>query len=964
MITALLLALGVPAHAQLQTGNLFGTVSGPDGAPMPGVTVTLSGGGAPLVQPTDAQGRFRFPGLPPGSYELTAELEGFASAHQAGVIVGVGHNTDISLEIGVTETVNVVGESPLLDTHRISVGNSVSQTELLKIPTARDPWAIMQSTPGVLTDRINVGGNESGQQSQYVGPGSSCTQSVWSLDGVVITDMSAVGSSPGYFDFDSFEEMQITTGGNDASLATGGVVLNMVTRRGTNDWRGSGRYYTVDKGSQADLHFDQGDLGQAGPWNNDHAQTAFTQGNRIDKIEDYGLELGGPVLRDRLWVWGSYAKPQIDLKTINDFSDSTTLESYNVKLNGQVTAANSLTGFVWNSEKTKLGRNAGPTRPQPTTWDQSNFGDSPTAWKVEDTQLVGSSFYLTGLYSIVNGGFQLAPEGGDLSPFLDDDNVWHNSFFLIQSERPQQQAKADAASFFATGNLNHELKYGAGYRIAEQTSRSRTPGGGWETRGTLLLARDGLVDLEADYTQLYVQDTVALGNLTANLGLRYDRQTGKINDITVRANPIAPQLLPEARFAGRDAGFTWKTLAPRLGLTWALGEKRDTLLRASYSRFADQLGTGFIGFLNPLGAQQYRYFDTTNNGGPTLDPSEIGPEQGQPSSNLNPITLAALTSNAVDPDLTAPVTDEVLLGVERSLLPELVVGLHGTWRRIHGILEPELLVFDGDPYSAENLGTVGRKHRRDDYVLADPVTGTLPNGQPYTLNYYELRPGVSTRNGFALENGDREQEYKGLSLTLEKRLANRWMMRGNVSWSDWTWDIPNSENEDPTDTVAGGIVDGSQVLQGSGAVSGSKGNVYINSTWSYSLNGLYQVAPDRPWGFDVAANLTGREGYPVRYGQRIFRDTLADTPGLGIVVPVTSDADRFRYPDVHTVDLRIEKDFRFSDLGVAVSADVFNALNESYVLQRQGVLGGGRGDHVLEIVSPRVFRLGARLSFR
>jgi outer membrane receptor protein involved in Fe transport len=79
---------------------------------------------------------------------------------------------------------------------------------------------------------------------------------------------------------------------------------------------------------------------------------------------------------------------------------------------------------------------------------------------------------------------------------------------------------------------------------------------------------------------------------------------------------------------------------------------------------------------------------------------------------------------------------------------------------------------------------------------------------------------------------------------------------------------------------------------------------------------------------------------------------------------VTSDADRFRYPDTHLLDLRVEKDFRFSDLGLTVSADVFNVLNESYVLQRQGVLGGRRGDDVLEIVSPRVLRLGARLSFR
>lgn len=92
--------------------------------------------------------------------------------------------------------------SPVLDERRISAGATVSQTELEKIPTARDPWVVMAETPGVLTDRINVGGNESGQQS-----------ATWSVDGVVITEMQAMGSSPASYDFDSFEEMQLSTGG-------------------------------------------------------------------------------------------------------------------------------------------------------------------------------------------------------------------------------------------------------------------------------------------------------------------------------------------------------------------------------------------------------------------------------------------------------------------------------------------------------------------------------------------------------------------------------------------------------------------------------------------------------------------------------------------------------------------------------------------------------------------------------
>src|SRR6185503_5891064 len=192
---------------------------------------------------------------------------------------------------------------------KISAGATVAQTELEKIPTARDPWAILTTTPGVLTDRINVGGNESGQQSAYVGTGSTQDQAVWSLDGVVITDMAATGSTPSYFDFDAFEEMQITTGGSDTTIATGGVVLNLVTKRGTNEWRGSGRYYLVDDQWQSDSSVERSDFGRdydgTGPVTN---QAAFKQGNRIVSVKDYGAELGGPLWKDHLWIWGSYGE--------------------------------------------------------------------------------------------------------------------------------------------------------------------------------------------------------------------------------------------------------------------------------------------------------------------------------------------------------------------------------------------------------------------------------------------------------------------------------------------------------------------------------------------------------------------------------------------------------------------------------------------------------------------------------
>ncbi|HET9226906.1 MAG TPA: TonB-dependent receptor [Thermoanaerobaculia bacterium] len=961
-VAAVLLFSGA-ASAQIQTGNIYGTVVGQDGGALPGATVTLGGVGAQQVQASDAQGKFRFLGLSPGVYSVKAELQGYTTLERTDIDVSIGRNANVELPLSFGESIDVIGgEVPLLDPHRFSRETSISRAEMNSVPSARDPWALLSTAPGVQTDRINVAGSESGQQSNFVGPGSLCTQAVWQLDGMVITDMSATGTSPGYFDFESFEEMQITTGGSDASVATGGVVLNMVTRRGTNEWRGSARYLASDDSAQSDLELDDSELGKAGPWNQGTAQAQLKQGNRIVDVADYGVEVGGPVVKDRFWIWGAYGEQQVNLLTVSDFSDDTTLEDWNLKLNGQITPSNSAAGFLWQSDKVKIGRNAGPLRPQETTWNQGGFGPEPTAWKLEDTQIFGSNLFLTGMFSVVNGGFELAPQGGDKVPFLDPNGIWRNSFLHVQVERPQEQARLDAASFFSTGNLSHELKYGAGYRVVEQTTLNRWPGGGIDVGGLLLLSRDGKANVEADYTNLFVQDTVTLGNLTANVGLRWDRQGGEILDTQVAANPVFPDLLPSTSFAGRESGFEWSTISPRLGLTYALGEQRRTLLRASYSRFADQLATAFAGWLHPLGAPQYRYFLTTNDGGPTLEPGELGPEIAPPSGNVNPFTLAPLVSNALDPNLNAPITDELLLGIEHSIRPELLVGLNFNYRQMTDLLETELLVFDGDPYSAENLSQTGRTHRRDDYVPKS-VTGVLPNGEPYSLSYWTLREGVNTRNGFLLENGDREQEFLGASVSLTKRLSNRWMARGNVSWQDWTWNIPDSENEDPTDTIGGGIVDGTEVLQGSGTVSGAKGNVFINSNWSYSMTGLYQIAPDSSWGFNVAASLTGREGYPIRYARRLNRAPIADTPGVGIDIPVVSDADAFRHPDIHQLDLRVEKEFRLSDFGLTVGADLFNALNESYVLQRQSILGRTTSDHVIEVVNPRIFRLGVRLSW-
>lgn len=959
-VAAMLLVLSTgAAMAQLQSGNLYGKVADQTGAILPGVTVTLDTGSAPQVQVTNAQGEFRFLSLSPGNYKIKAELQGFSTVEYPNISINIGRNTsiEVTLNSAVEETITVTSESPLLDEKAIRTGNTVSQNELQKIPTARDPWTVLSATPGVLVDRVNVGGNESGQQSSYVGPGSFSTQSVWAVDGVVITDMAATGSSPAYYDFDSFEEMQISTGGSDSTIATGGVVLNMVTKRGTNEYRGSARYYQAPGATQANTsakNLPAGDIG-----------------DQIKKVEDYGAEVGGPIVKDHLWAWGSYAKQTVQLLTLNGLTDTTDLPAWNAKLNAQVTASNSLTLFGLDSNKQKQGRNAGPSRSQETTWDQGVFGGQPTLLKAEDTQIFSPNLYLTVLYSHVYGGFQLVPESGIgagvPSAFFDSSGVAHNSFLFEQIKRPQNQEKADASTFFNTGSLSHELKYGFSYRQAESVTSLGWPGGGNIFAGDLVgfpadenlaqVIRNEVAGVNLKYKSGYLQDTITTGNLTANVGLRYDVQGGDNLSETVPANSIDPAQLPAVAFAGGPIGMQWETWSPRIGLTYALGKDHGTLLRASYSRFADQMGSAVATFLNPLGATSYYYVAVPSSTTVLTGPGQFIPGTSLGfSGNVNPANGQLLEPNLVSKNLNAPTTDEFLLSAEHALLPEFVVGLNLTYRLQMGLLQEDSLVAsNSDP----NNFTVAT---RNDYVQ-NFGTATLPNGQQTTYSWFSLAPGLFTNKGFFLHNGDYETTYKGASLTFNKRLSNRWMMRGNFTYSDWYYSKAG-DRPDPTILLAGGTTDGNYVnqgdvvLQGSGTASGSKAFVFINSKWSMAVNGMYQIAPDRPWGFNVAGNFTGRQGYPDPFYITVQSPGGNATPDN---VQVGS-ADSNRLDNIFDFDARIEKEFTFQDFGMTLGVDCFNLLNEAYVLQARDQLQAGTSNagQVTEILSPRIFRFGVR----
>src|SRR5262245_12844567 len=251
-VLALLLAFTRLSAAQVSVGGTIeGTVVDQQGGVLPGVTVTAQGVDATQTFPTDLDGRFRFRNLAPGPYKVSATLQGFQTFVHENVVVVVGGTVDLSMQLKVAtvaETVTVTGESPIVDPKATGTATNFTSAELNSIPTSRDPWALLRTVPGVMVDRVNIAGNETGQQSNFQSKGTRPADAVWTMDGVAITDMAAIGSSPTYFNYSNFDEIQVSTAGQDVRQPTGGVGLNFIVKRGTNLFKAAGRgFFTGEK---------------------------------------------------------------------------------------------------------------------------------------------------------------------------------------------------------------------------------------------------------------------------------------------------------------------------------------------------------------------------------------------------------------------------------------------------------------------------------------------------------------------------------------------------------------------------------------------------------------------------------------------------------------------------------------------------------------------------------------------
>ena len=258
---------------------------------------------------TSSEGVYRFPSLPPGNYEIKMELSGFQTIALPDVRINVGMALTIDRQMqvsSVAETLTVVGESPIVDTKNTSSEVNWTEELLEKIPSSRDLWSTLQQVPGLVMAKENVGGIESPFLSNFSVHGSVRGSHRSNFNGLDMSDMHS-GIGLGYFNTDSFEEMQFSTSGISAEHSRGGLIMNSVTRSGGNRFSGSFAGYWEDDALMS-TNVDA-DLAARGVQN--------TGVPPLDNLYDFSGTFGGPIKRDKIWFFAAARRYSVTPVVLN-----------------------------------------------------------------------------------------------------------------------------------------------------------------------------------------------------------------------------------------------------------------------------------------------------------------------------------------------------------------------------------------------------------------------------------------------------------------------------------------------------------------------------------------------------------------------------------------------------------------------------------------------------------------------
>ena len=1008
-----LFAASAMASAQSQTGEIFGKVTDSSNAVLPGVTVTLSGPSLlqPLTAATSATGTYTFPRLGIGAYSVKFELAGFKTIINDGIRVTVGSSQTVNALLGIStvqETITVTGESPIVDTKNTGTKQTFTNELLQNIPSARDPWVILQQTAGIAMDRENIGGNMSGQQSNYVSRGGNPTNNKWSLDGVDVTDMAATGSSANYFDFDAFEEMTITTGGVDVTQQTGGVGINLVTKSGTDRFKGSSRLYNTNKRVESNNITDA------------QRTQGASSGNPIQDIQDYGFEMGGPLKKGKAWIWGAFGKQLVDVGVLGFFqpsagcqtiksdiaasvlshnitdvndclnTDETLLQNTNLKAEVQLFKGNKLSIFNNFAKKVRNARGASDLSPIETTTPQNAVSDSygvgkrfwtigpgNATYKVGDQWVISDKLLLDVQWAHVGNNFTLDfhdPALATVQPtFIINSPAGLNGRSGTQSIflRPASSVNVNL-NYFLPGAIlgDHSIKFGGYWRDNYSYSNTRVGGNAtarFPTAAELAspldcntlaagcqvnLTRDSQTIYDLLNLSAYVQDTITHNRLTLQLGLRYDQNHDQALASSVSASPLVPTILPGVTFTGADPGVTFMNFSPRLGLTYDIQGNGKTLAHANYASYWGQVGNGTVaGQLNPVTAVTARYAWVDANHDTVVQSNEVYDSKNVPLlAGGNPANFLLLAGNWDPANPGSPTTKNTVdPNLKNDRTDEVIIGLDreiGSGFAVGGnYIYRNYVNFQWAPINGLNQD--GSSYTAVSFTAP---ASTCPAGAVCpTLTYYQPLAQLGTVSTLQNQQGF-SRAFNGVELTGRKRLSNHWLMNASYSYNSTIVNYGPGSFVDPTNIASRNGYQYDYATAGSGI-----GNVFINAKWLVKVSGMVQL----PLGINASAFYNARQGYP--FEQTVTSPTRAN--GAGTANLLVANVGDVRLPNFQNLDFHVDRAVKFGTVRLVPSLDIFNVANSGTEQAFRPAQNSSNANFIQALVAPRVARFGIKVSW-
>ena len=923
----LLLTTGAALAQIIPTGKLTGTVTDTENVALPGVSVSISS--PALIVPelaavSNERGQYRLFSLPPGTYRVKFELQGFKTVVREGIIIRADQtvNLDVQMEQGeISEEVLVVGKSPMVDLQKTQLGVTVTQELLQSVPLARDLSSIFNSAPGMFSRTSH---------------GSDARSNNFIVDGVKMQD-PVTGDPYQTVPWNAIDEVEVATSNQKAEYgAVKGALVSVLTKSGGNDFSGGVNFYFRNKSLQSD----------------NTKGTPF-EGQFVGFRYQYvpGFSLGGPVKKDKVWFFTSldvdrsssytngfpapanYGDPQpenapIAQNILAPFGKVT----WQIDKKNKVVASGYYRKYSWDH------RGASRWNVLDANWREDSAVNIAT---VQWTNLSSDNFFFNvkgswyslhqyllannslapmvdyGLDAINRGGAgsdwwykrRRAQLNGDATYFLDDWLGRHEFKAGIDAE-----FAFDITDCFYYQDPHFEGVFPTGFKAVDVELWEGVPQ--WVWVGTEYKQKNNLIQVGG-----FIQDTWSpIKRLVFNLGLRYDISQGSYPP--QRAKGTGEWVNQETIKA-----MDFKMLSPRLGLSYDIMGNGKTVFKANYGRYYAPL------------LMIYYYFNNPN-------------QRTSFWARLNPDWSVAYTTppwspglTEVDPNISSPYADEINIGLERELFENFSASVTyiAKWEK-NLIDDVERGHLDWDQYLATGELVWTGYH---------PVVGTDPfTGQPVT--FYEMDEDFGDYR-FVFQNvPGTARKYRGLEFKLTKRMADRWSMQASYVWSRGLGVLNTSR--DQSTGFTGFYDDPNSMI-----------NAYGKLDYQREHLVKVQAVYAGPWGVNLSAYYQFGSGIPYT---RVLRTLEAGLGYLyqGAVSIFVEPRGSHRLPDQHLLDVRLEKYFQVWRGQLGFQLDIYNAFNNNKATSVGTTTNWDwfldeRGQSVYGIMGPRYFQLGVVYRF-